>query len=375
MKNIFIAAIVSAAMLFSGLAVFGQQVDVTQLTANGDWAVAPDSSGVVVSTAENGFAEYLIEVNTEHGYSSATVSVTNSGYFVDEFGDSAAFLVVPHVLQREHELAFAIRLVSPDSNELIDINSASSSASQTWLDEYLVWVTQALGDGWSELDVEIENFVGVDGGDIYNASATGEAAYQPISFGNDDDEELPWYHGESIGRWFFGLIGLGGVEKNIESNKNRLNNLEEGPLEAGGNFHLDSTTRHTLETAAEGYIEYFAAGGGIGPVTKGGIVRRAPRRTVIGKWDPDMGDIKGLRPGENSLLKHLPDQGSPRANWKQNSSVLRREIRKGNPIRDSGVNPDGTLIDYPGSFLNAERNLLRNQGWTFDPSTGLWSPK
>ena len=145
MKNKFIATIVAAAMLFSGLAVFGQQVDVTQLTANGDWAVAPDSSGVVVSTAENGFAEYLIEVNTEHGYSSATVSVTNSGYFVDEFGDSAAFLVVPHVLQREHELAFAIRLVSADSNELIDINSTSSSASQTWLDEYLVWVTQALG--------------------------------------------------------------------------------------------------------------------------------------------------------------------------------------------------------------------------------------
>ena len=73
MKNIFIATIVAAAMLFSGLAVFGQQVDVTQLTANGDWAVAPDSSGVVLSTAENGFAEYLIEVNTEHGYSSATV--------------------------------------------------------------------------------------------------------------------------------------------------------------------------------------------------------------------------------------------------------------------------------------------------------------
>lgn len=96
----------------------------------------------------------------------------------------------------------------------------------------------------------------------------------------------------------------------------------------------------------------------------------APNRTVIGK----VKDLDNLAPGENTLLKHLPDQGTPRANWRQNSSVLRQEIRKGNPIRDASLNPDGTLKNYPGSFLEAERNLLRNQGWTFDPSTGLWSP-
>ncbi len=100
----------------------------------------------------------------------------------------------------------------------------------------------------------------------------------------------------------------------------------------------------------------------------------APNRRVIGKFDRGTNEIKGIRPGENSLLKHLPNQGSPKANWRQNSSVLRQEIRKGNPIRDTGVKPDGTLIDYPGSFLNAERNVLRNQGWAFDPSTGLWNP-
>jgi RHS repeat-associated protein len=96
----------------------------------------------------------------------------------------------------------------------------------------------------------------------------------------------------------------------------------------------------------------------------------APNRTVIGK----IKDLDNLAPGENTLLKHLPDQGTYRANWRQNSSVLRQEIRKGNPIRDASLNPDGTLKNYPGSFLEAERNLLRNHGWTFDPSTGLWSP-
>ncbi len=96
----------------------------------------------------------------------------------------------------------------------------------------------------------------------------------------------------------------------------------------------------------------------------------APNRTVIGK----IKDLDNLAPNENTLLKHLPDQDSPRANWRQNSSVLRQEIRNGNPIRDASLNPDGTLKNYPGSFLEAERNLLRNQGWTFDPSTGLRSP-
>lgn len=35
---------------------------------------------------------------------------------------------------------------------------------------------------------------------------------------------------------------------------------------------------------------------------------------------------------------------------------------------------DGQLIQYPGSFLNAERNLLQTKGWTYDPKTTLWWP-
>jgi RHS repeat-associated protein len=94
--------------------------------------------------------------------------------------------------------------------------------------------------------------------------------------------------------------------------------------------------------------------------------------TVVGK----VKDLQSLGPGENSLLKHLqPNLGTPQANWTRNSGVLRREMAKGLPLRDASVDPKtGALIDYPGSFLNAERHLLRSRGWTYDPATTLWSP-
>lgn len=104
------------------------------------------------------------------------------------------------------------------------------------------------------------------------------------------------------------------------------------------------------------------------PDARGGT---SGQRTVIGK----LKDLDNLRSGENTLLKHLPDQGSVRANWAQNSGVLRQEMSKGLPIRDASVNPaTGQLRGYPGSFLEAERNLLQSRGWTYNPSTTLWSP-
>jgi RHS repeat-associated protein len=104
----------------------------------------------------------------------------------------------------------------------------------------------------------------------------------------------------------------------------------------------------------------------------------APNRTVIGKFDPATGNIRGIQPNENSLLKHLPDQGSTKLNWQQNSSVLRTEMGKGVPIRDAHIDSAGRLL--PGSpdgiskFIDAERSLLRNHDWTYDPKTTLWSP-
>jgi hypothetical protein len=73
-------------------------------------------------------------------------------------------------------------------------------------------------------------------------------------------------------------------------------------------------------------------------------------------------------PGEQSLLNRLPNQGSPELNWRQNAGVLRQEMKRGLPIGDK------SLGDTGGQFLNAERYLLRDRGWTLDPATGRWMP-
>jgi hypothetical protein len=86
--------------------------------------------------------------------------------------------------------------------------------------------------------------------------------------------------------------------------------------------------------------------------------------TVIGRVD----DLKNLGSGERSLIDRLPNQGSPKANWKQNSGVLRQEMGRGLPIRDAS--PGNTK----GQFLNAERNLLQDHGWKFDIKTNYWVP-
>jgi hypothetical protein len=86
--------------------------------------------------------------------------------------------------------------------------------------------------------------------------------------------------------------------------------------------------------------------------------------TVIGR----VKDLKNLGPDEQSLLDRLPDQGDPQANWQQNSGALRQEMNRGLPIRDASPGDTG------GPFLNAERNLLRDRGWNYDPKTSLWTP-
>jgi hypothetical protein len=86
--------------------------------------------------------------------------------------------------------------------------------------------------------------------------------------------------------------------------------------------------------------------------------------TVIGR----VKDLQNLPAGERTLLDKPPGLGSPKANWKQNSGVLRQEIKRGLPIRDASPGDTG------GQFLNAERNLLRERGWTFDSKTNYWRP-
>jgi hypothetical protein len=88
----------------------------------------------------------------------------------------------------------------------------------------------------------------------------------------------------------------------------------------------------------------------------------------IGKVD----DLKGI-PRNQTFLDDLPNFGNPKSNWKQNSSVLRKEMSKGNPIRDASAHLPDNHPRVKGSFLGAERNLLRSKGWSFDKSTGLWN--
>ena len=89
-----------------------------------------------------------------------------------------------------------------------------------------------------------------------------------------------------------------------------------------------------------------------------------PVNAVIGR----VRDLEKIGPNEKTLLPLLPDQGSPKANWIQNSRVLRTEMQRKVPIRDASPS------DHSGAFLNAERNLLRNHGWKFDPETSYWYP-
>jgi hypothetical protein len=74
------------------------------------------------------------------------------------------------------------------------------------------------------------------------------------------------------------------------------------------------------------------------------------------------------------LLPEFAESGSAQANWIQNSSRLRAEMGNGNPIFDSFRDAaTGQQIPTRG-FLNAERNLLENHGWNYNPQTGAYHP-
>lgn len=135
--------------------------------------------------------------------------------------------------------------------------------------------------------------------------------------------------------------------------------------------------------------EFFSGiAGTAGVVTGGQVVYNWAPATVateigagvkyIGKLD----DLQGI-PRSQTLLDDLPDLGSPRANYYQNSSVLRKALRDGYDIRDASAyrpnsSPDPTLLrpdrTVGQSFLGAERNILDNKGLTPSPN-GTYVPK
>jgi len=89
---------------------------------------------------------------------------------------------------------------------------------------------------------------------------------------------------------------------------------------------------------------------------------------VIGKLK-DVGKADGWRIGDHT--PNLPDRGSTKANWQQNSSELRAAESNGKPIRDVSSDANGNLRDNSG-FLKAERNLLENRGRIYDSKTNSW---
>lgn len=67
---------------------------------------------------------------------------------------------------------------------------------------------------------------------------------------------------------------------------------------------------------------------------------------------------------ESTLLPRLPDQGGPRANWKQNFKELRVEMNKGVSIRDGSISrTEGSKLRSSNrGFLRAERIILKSKG-------------
>ena len=136
----------------------------------------------------------------------------------------------------------------------------------------------------------------------------------------------------------------------IDNLLGNCNNLDDNVLSLGGNL---------AGLAIPGIT-------GVGAALRGGKAGRF----VIGKLD----DLKpsSLNAGE-SVLDWTNKSGS-KSNWQENSSLLREAMSGGNPIRDASRDALTGELTKSSGFLNAERNLLNNHGWKFNPQTGYWNP-
>ena len=112
-----------------------------------------------------------------------------------------------------------------------------------------------------------------------------------------------------------------------------------------------------------------------------GIIKQCGNVTKSG----DKGGLNLFKWGKESTTKpdgwkdgdfmlNLPNKGSAKANWKQNSGYLREQMNKGSPIYDSYRDPKTGQQIPTGGGLNAERNLLESRGWQYNSSTGAYHP-
>jgi RHS repeat-associated protein len=158
-----------------------------------------------------------------------------------------------------------------------------------------------------------------------------------------------------------GLAPAGGEEDTPEG--------QSGAASSGSDDDLTSTLLNAalqiLRAEADGVAAEDA--GTAGDAAAGSSEARSPLGLVIGRTS-DLLAPGAIGPDESTLLDKLtPELGSPQANWYRNAGALRAALNDGiTEIRDASPGDSG------GQFLNAERNLLQNRGWTFDPITNTW---
>ena len=108
--------------------------------------MAPDGTGLIVSRTDGNVADFLVGIATPNGFTTATLSVSDSDSYIQAEGDSGLSLAAPFVIQREGQIAFALTLASDSSGT----STTSSWASRSWLDSYADWFNNTFGSGWSE---------------------------------------------------------------------------------------------------------------------------------------------------------------------------------------------------------------------------------
>lgn len=134
------------AALTSVAAASDQAIEVIPLSANCNWSVSPDGTGLIVESTDGNVADFLVGITTPNGFTTAALSISDSASFIEAEGDAGLSLAAPFVIQREERIAFALALTSDSTGS----STTSSWASRSWLDSYADWFNNTFGSGWSE---------------------------------------------------------------------------------------------------------------------------------------------------------------------------------------------------------------------------------
>ena len=184
---------------------------------------------------------------------------------------------------------------------------------------------------------------------------------------------------ETLGNWVAASNLKKGDElltedgKNIKVSEVRVQKLDEEITV----YNLEITEVHTYYVAGGVLVHNACAdadAGGSRKNTGEGESKSAktkPQQLTQEGKTPAIGKMKDLNTdgnvldGEYKIADYLPDKGNPKANWKQNSGILRSVMNENVPIKDVSPFP----MEKAG-FLGAERNLLKSRGWIY--RDGYW---